>query len=51
MLMEALIPPPSVVPPLYVAPLPLTFLLPFAKLVLGVIIAPLGPIIPLVMET
>ncbi len=38
-------------PPLLVAPLPLTFWLPLAKLMLGVVFAPLGAIILLAIET
>jgi hypothetical protein len=48
--MEALIPPPLVVPPLSIAPPPLTLLLPLTKLVLRVVVAPLGAITPLMME-
>jgi hypothetical protein len=47
--MDALTPPPLVVPPLVVVPLPLA--LPLAKLMSRVAIAPLGAIIPLVIET
>jgi len=48
--MDALAPPPPIVPPLLVVPIPLTLPLPFAKLMLGVIIAPLGVTIPLVIN-
>jgi hypothetical protein len=48
--MDVLAPPPPIVPPLPMAPLPPTILLPFAELLLGVIFAPLGAIIPLIIE-
>jgi hypothetical protein len=38
------------VPPFLVAPLPLVLLLPFARLMLRVAIAPLGATIPLMMK-
>jgi len=44
-------PPPPVVPPLPVVPLPMAFSLPLVKLMLGVVVAPLGAIIPVVIET
>jgi hypothetical protein len=49
--MDALAPPPPVVPPFSMVPIPLTLPLPFAKLMLGVIVAPLGVTIPLVIKT
>jgi hypothetical protein len=48
--MYALTPPHVVVPPLLVAPLPLALMLPLAKLMLRIVIAPLGATIPLVIE-
>jgi hypothetical protein len=39
-----------IVPPLSMVPIQLTLQLPFAKLMLGVIIAPLGVTIPLVIK-
>jgi hypothetical protein len=48
--MDALTPPPVVVPPLLVAPLALAFPFPFAKLMLGIAIAPFGAMIPLMIE-
>jgi hypothetical protein len=49
--MDALALPPPIVPPFPMAPLPPTILLPLAELLLGVIVAPLGAIIPLIIET
>jgi hypothetical protein len=48
---DALAPPPLVVPPLLVVPLPMALLLPLAELMLRVTIAPLGAIIPVMIET
>jgi hypothetical protein len=50
-LMDALAPPPPIVPPFLMVPLPPTIFLPLAELLLGVIVAPLGAIIPLMIET
>jgi hypothetical protein len=49
--MDAPSPPPPIVPPLLMVLIPLTLPLPFAKLMLGVIVAPLGVTIPLVIKT
>jgi hypothetical protein len=37
--------------PLLVAPLPMAFSFPLAELMLGVVVAPLGAIIPIVIKT
>jgi hypothetical protein len=50
-LMHAPAPPPPIVPPLPMVPLPLIILLSLAELLLGVIVASLGAIIPLMIET
>jgi hypothetical protein len=49
--MDALTPPPLVVPPLPVIPLPLALLLTLVELMLGVVVAPFGAIIFLVIKT
>jgi hypothetical protein len=48
---DAFTPPSSVVPPLLVALLPLALSLPFIKLMSGVVVAPFGATIPLMIET
>jgi hypothetical protein len=48
-LMGALAPPPSMIPSLLVALLPLALLLPLIELMRGVVVAPLGATIPLMI--
>ncbi len=50
-LVDALAPPNSTVPPLLVVVLPLALSLPFIEIMLGVLIAPLGATILLMIET
>jgi hypothetical protein len=50
-LMDAPTPPPLVVPPLLVVALPLALSLPLVELMLRITVAPLGAIVPLVIET
>jgi hypothetical protein len=48
--MDAPTPPPLIVPPLPMAPLPLIILFPLVERLLGVVVAPLGVIIPLMIK-
>ncbi len=50
-LVDALTPPPPIIPPLLMAPLPMALLFPFAELMPGVASAPLGATILVVIKT